>query len=146
MNYGIFENYEGVSDSALEKLGYSGTIKNYLTTVKTTRLVKGSAKAKENTDFFLSLLKNDTGKYDKNASYNPRGKDVVYKSIYGSDVKVGKLIESGADMFFELLDNSPYTQGLTNIMRYTLYKYTSLDYGVTEFTYDIVDRSDFEYI
>lgn len=119
----------------------------YLYTTINNKLVQDATPTVvENYDFFLSLLKNNTGTYSRDASYNPSGKDVSYKTIYDTEDKVGKLLESGAEMFFELLNASPYTEGLTNIMKYILYKYTTLDYGVTEFNYYIIPKEEFEWI
>ena len=109
-------------------------------------LVIGPAQVVENTDFFLSLLKNSTGKYDINASYDPNGEEVVYKTVYDSEDRVAKFFETSAEMLFELLESSPYTQGLTDVMRYTMYAYTTKDYGVTNFNYDTINREEFEYM
>lgn len=122
------------------KIGYLyTTINNKLIQDATPRVV-------ENYQFFLSLLKNNTGTYNRNASYNPRGKDVSYKTIYDTEDKVGKHLENGAEMFFELLNASPYTEGLVDIMKYILYQYTTLNYGVTEFNYNIIPKEEFEWI
>lgn len=109
-------------------------------------LVEGTVTVQENTDCFLSLLKNNTGTYNKDQSYNPNGKEVVYKTIYNSEDRVGKFFETSAEMFFNLLESSPYTTVLADVMRYTLYQYTTKDYGVTEFNYEIISREGFEYI
>jgi len=122
------------------KIGYLYTnINNQLIQDTTPTVVS-------NYGFFLSLLKNNTGKYDRNATYNANGKDVLYKTVYGSEDRVGKLFEKSAEMLFSLLDSSPYTEGLTSVMKYIMYEYTTRNYGVTEFTYDIIPKEEFEWV
>ena len=118
----------------------------HLYTTVNRYLEQGTPKVKDNIDFFLSLLKNDTGKYDRSAKYNPNGKEVVYKTVYDSEDRVARFFETSAEMLFNLLERSPHTQGLADVMRYTLYQYTTKDYGVTEFNFNIIDREGFEYI
>lgn len=116
----------------------------YLYETVNRHLIPGTVTVKENTGFFLSLLKNSTGKYSKDATYDANGEEVVYKTIYDSEDRVARFFETSADMFFELLESSPNTQGLADIMRYTLYKYSNQDYGVTEFNYEIINIEGFE--
>lgn len=109
-------------------------------------LVQGTPTVQENSDFFLSLLKNRTGEYSVDATYKPNGKEVEYTTVYGAKDRVGKFFETSAEMFFNLLESSPNTQGLADVMRYILYQYTTQNYGVTEFNYNIINREGFEYI
>ncbi|MBR2500752.1 MAG: hypothetical protein IKB60_06730, partial [Clostridia bacterium] len=44
-----------------------------------------------------------------------------------------------AEMLFQLLDSSENTEGLSDVMRYILYRYNGKDYGVTSFTFSPYD-------
>lgn len=102
--------------------------KGTLITTITSYLVEEPPVVKDNTDFFLSLLKNDTGKYSIDEEYNPNGKDVEYTDLYKlgkgeSNAVVGKLLVNGEAMLYELLDSSPNTQDLVDIMGHIIWKY-----------------------
>lgn len=107
--------------------------------VKTTErdmLTVGTMNYEDNTDAFLGLWKNDSGRYEEGALFNPDGEKVKYKDIYEDRVEtaiVGDLFENADLMLFELLDFSENTQAYTPVMKYILYRYTGNDYGVTTF-------------
>lgn len=98
---------------------------------------------KDEFGIFLSLLKNDTGTYSKDGQYNPNGVEITYKKVDGSDLKVGERLTTHAEWFFDMLSMSPNTQGLEDIMRYILYKYSTRDYGVTEFKFELFNTNNF---
>lgn len=108
------------------------------------KIVTRASQNSDNTDVFLALLSNKTGKKDDKDFVPPSkgGKVVEYEDIYGGEkTKVGDLLVNGAKMLFELLD-STYTEekisntaGLSKVMRYVLWKYSGNNYGVTDWEY-----------
>lgn len=119
------------------------------TTIKTFE--KGTQKVSENTDLFLGLLSNKDGKYVPGAKFKAKsagGKVVKYPDLYGkiqgqSKVGAGDLLVNGAEMFFLLLEKSKNTQGLADVMRYILYLYSGIDYGVTSLNFDMFASDKF---
>lgn len=96
----------------------------------------GTQKMTDNTDSFLALLSNATGKFDLSESFMPKssgGKVVRYDDLYNSTTGVGELLENGAEVFFTLLEESENTQGLVDIMRYVVWRYSGINYGITNF-------------
>ena len=55
----------------------------------------------------------------------------------------GSYLESDAELFFDLLQQNPETQGMEQVMRYIMYKYTGRDYGVTSLDFSIFDPDYF---
>ena len=92
--------------------------KQYLKTTVDKTLETTATRVEEDFNFFLSLLKNNTGKYNKEDDYNPNGKEVVYKTVYDSEDRVGRFFTTSAEMFFNLLQSSPHTEGLLPVMKY----------------------------
>ena len=125
-----------------EAIGYDIGVLH--TTINNQLIKDETPKVKNDVGFFLSLLKNNKGTYDKYADYNPDGKEVVYKTVYDSEDRVGRFFETSAEMLFNLLDSSLYTEGLTSIMKYIMYEYTTRNYGVTDFTYEIFPKKEFK--
>lgn len=115
----------------------------------TTNNKKTSAIIKSNEEKFLGLWKNSVGKYvpyynedgsvNEDAKYNKDGKEVKYKyAIYPAS-----LILSSADWFFDILSVSERTQNHLEIMKYLMYKYSGIDYGVKELDLSIFDPASF---
>jgi len=126
------------------------------TTVKTItdkNFVQTIATEKDTTDLFLALLSGEDNTYELGDTFKAKkngGVVVKYKSLYGKaeandekKVGAGEMLENGADMLFQLLEKSPNTQGLVDPMRYIMYRYSGIDYGVTEFSFEIYDPSLF---
>jgi len=132
--------YLPVNMTITEKSGQKGEIYE---TVK-QELVQSVGTCREDPGFFLSLLKNTTGTFDVNAGYNARGKEIEYTTIYDNKLNVGERLrdKGGADWLFSLLSSSPNTQGLEDVMRYILYKYSGNDYGITEWSFEIFSRDN----
>jgi len=148
----IYAMEEGIGDAFTKstytpvEVKYEATSykKGYLYTDVNNQLIQDTTPTVvENHDFFLSLLKNNTGTYSRTASYNPSGKEVKYNTVYNTKEKVGKFFETSAEMLFDLLERSPNTESLVPVMKYILYQYTTKDYGVTEFGYEIFAKEDF---
>lgn len=98
----------------------------------------------DNTDDFLALLSNGTGEYKRGekqsfVSKNAGGKVVKYLDLYKGKARVGELLINGAEMLFELLDSSQNSQGLSDVMRYILWRYSNIDYGITNVDFSIFD-------
>ncbi len=55
----------------------------------------------------------------------------------------GSYLKSGAEVLFQLLRQNPETQGLEQVMRYIMYKYTGKSYGVTSLDFSIFDPQYF---
>ena len=125
----------------LEALNYK---EGYLYETYNQYIEPGVPTVEENPEFFLSLLKNTSGKNNMNESYNARGKEIEYTTIYGNKLNVGERLmeKGGADWLFSLLSSSPNTQGLEDVMRYILYKYSGNDYGITEWSFEIFSRDN----
>ncbi len=91
---------------------------------------------------FLALLRNETGKIPdplNSGVFTARNADpsivVKYSDIYEGTIPAGDLLlDNGALMLFNLLENSDNTQELVNIFKYLAYLYTGEDYGVTSAT------------
>lgn len=99
-------------------------------------LISGIAKYTDNTDIFLGLLSNDSGKYSKGARFKAKksgGKVVRYPDLYKSNTGAGELLENGAEVLFELLDRSENTRSMVDIMKYIMYRYSGINYGITSF-------------
>lgn len=114
----------------------------------------------DNSDLFLGLLSNKIGKYKSKEEYATdalfkeeqfflpeasNGKLVKYDDLYNGETRVGKLLENGSEMMFELLESSPNTQGLVDIMKYIIYRYTGNDYGVTSLNVSIFPLQKVEF-
>ncbi len=80
----------------------------------------------DNTDSFINLL------------------DKEYK-IPNSNTRrsAGAYLRTDAELFFDLLQQNPETQGMEQVMRYIMYKYTGRDYGVTSLDFSIFDPDYF---
>ena len=55
----------------------------------------------------------------------------------------GSYLKSGAEVLFQLLRQNPETQGMEQVMRYIMYKYTGKDYGVKELDLSMFEPGDF---
>lgn len=70
--------------------------------------------------------------------------DVLYKIPNSKERRTaGAYLKTDTDMFFNLLQQHPETQGMEQIMRYIMYKYTGKNYGVTELDFSIFDVNYF---
>lgn len=103
----------------------------------------------DNTNKFLALLSTESGVYSEEAvkkglfvAKKSGGKVVKYDDIYGGKTGVGELLENGAETFFQLLEDSldqdnndigSNTAGLVELMKYIMWRYSGIDYGVTDF-------------
>lgn len=85
----------------------------------------------KNVEKFLSLWKNETGEIG-NKVYKTDGIKVKYKDIYQGNTVVGDMFESAPEMTFQLLESSDSTRGVVDIFKYIMYKYTGIDYGITD--------------
>ena len=89
---------------------------------------------------FLALLRNKDGKIPDplNSGVFTEKNDnpsivVRYGDIYNGTIPVGDLLlDNGARMLFELLDTSENTKQLVPLFKYMAYRYSGVDYGVTE--------------
>lgn len=127
-------------------------IKNSKIKVRLEKITSGSTSVKnyeDYTDRFLGLLKNDTGTYVEGANFNPNGKKVIYEDVYKSNAVVGDLLVNGADALFQFMESTTsYNKNLENVMKYILYRYSGIDYGVTDFkaVLDFLNNSTFSNI
>lgn len=99
-------------------------------------LSTGTMDYEDNTDVFLGLWKNSSGRYEEGATFDPDGEKVPYFDLYENDLEtayVGDLFENADEMLFDILEYSDYTQSYSAVMKYILYRYTGTDYGVTTF-------------
>lgn len=91
-------------------------------------------------DKFLALLRNKTGTIPNplhSGEFTGINDDpsivVRYKDIYEGTVPVGDLLlDNGALMLFDLLERYENTQSLVNVFKYMAYRYSGVDYGVTD--------------
>lgn len=89
---------------------------------------------------FLALLRNKDGKIPDplNSGVFTEKNDnpsivVRYGDIYNGTIPVGDLLlDNGARMLFELLDTSENTKQLVPLFKYMAYRYSGVDYGVTD--------------
>lgn len=135
------------NDYTFTKMASSDTQVTKSTLKKTTTktLEKGTQQVVDNTDLFLGLLSNADGKYTVGAKFKAKsagGKVVEYPDLYGKTTKksntgAGELLTNGAEMLFLLLEESRNTQGLSDVMRYIMYRYSGIDYGVTSLNFDM---------
>lgn len=101
---------------------------------------------------FLGLLSNETGTYVRGAAFKPQsnaanaGKLVTYKDIGGIDIKVGPLLENGAEMLYALLEESERTQPLVEVMKYIMNDYVNNNYSVTDFNFYIFENETKSFI
>lgn len=113
-------------------------------TLKTTTIKsfkEGTQTVEDNTDLFLGLLSNEYGYYVNGADFKAKssgGKVVEYPDLYrniadDSVAGVGELLENGAEMLFTLLEKSKNTQGLVDDMKWILYRYSGVSYGITDY-------------
>jgi len=140
--------YEVLDDGTVVKTG-DRTI--YITTTKRTHDIKdeieeyvkratwsakGPADEKIEPDLFLGLWSNETGEYIEGAKWvklSDGGKIVEYYVPHLSRNNAPETtIRAEVDMFFYQLTLTEATQSYENLMRYILYVYTGIDYGVTE--------------
>ena len=102
-------------------------------------------------DLFLGLWSNETGKYEEGAlyvRYQEGGEVVIYKvpdtGLWNSPAVT---ICEYPTLFFYQLGATEKTQNYENLMRYVLYVYTGIDFGITEedLTYllDMFSKYDF---
>lgn len=121
-------------------------------TITKTEITKNSWKESESEENngtikeneFLGLWKNETGKPELGAKYDPKGKLVYYKSLNGKQKRspIQEILNNKL-FLFELLEQYEETQNYSTIMRYMLYKYTGKNYGVTKLNLDIFKQDDF---
>jgi len=96
--------------------------KRQYTAINTVRHIKTAKEVEDNTDKFLKLLKKNNGD------------DVLYTDYYGDDdVRIGQLLFNGSDVLYEILDSCENTKGISDIMRYIIYRYSGENQGITEF-------------
>ncbi len=70
--------------------------------------------------------------------------DKEYKIPHSKEKRsAGAYLKSGAEILFQLLRQNPETQGMEQVMRYIMYKYTGKDYGVTELDFSMFDPKSF---
>lgn len=94
----------------------------------------------EKIEKFLALLRNKDGKIPDplNSGVFTEKNDnpsivVRYGDIYNGTIPVGDLLlDNGARMLFELLDTSENTKQLVPLFKYMAYRYSGVDYGVTD--------------
>ena len=139
------ENYQ---EYEFEQMDVSYGINNTKTLISnTTSTLETTVKNEiDNTDVFLGLLSNETGEYTLGVQFKSKsagGKIVKYKDVYNEQAEVGELLENGADLLFELLDSYSSTEGITQVMKYIMWRYSGIDYGVTTFEFDIFDDINF---
>lgn len=94
----------------------------------------------EKIEKFLALLRNKDGEIPDplNSGVFTEKNDnpsivVRYGDIYNGTIPVGDLLlDNGARMLFELLDTSENTKQLVPLFKYMAYRYSGVDYGVTD--------------
>ena len=94
----------------------------------------------EKIEKFLALLRNKDGKIPDplNSGVFTEKNDnpsivVRYGDIYNGTIPVGDLLlDNGARMLFELLKTSDNTKPLVPVFQYMAYRYSGVDYGVTD--------------
>lgn len=94
----------------------------------------------EKIEKFLALLRNADGKIPDplNSGVFTEKNDnpsivVRYGDIYNGTIPVGDLLlDNGARMLFELLNTSDNTKPLIQVFKYMAYRYSGVDYGVTD--------------
>lgn len=151
-NFKVLQKESSISTDATTVEVQDGT-KTVTTTTTIETINKGTLQYDDNTDAFLGLWKNKDGKYHQYAKYNsstgqisgynnealfdPDGKKVGYKDLYGdNNAYIGDLFVNADEELFELLEasaSSDRTESYVNIMKYILYRYTDDDYGITNF-------------
>jgi len=108
-----------------------------------TSLEAGPRTVEDNSELFLSLLRNNNnGVYSDKAKYDPTGKNVKYDSVYGGEVKVGELLLSGEEIMYELLESSQNTQGLTIVMKTIMDKYKTGSSSTIDWDFNIYELND----
>jgi len=129
MQEGLFDwyflhNYSPIKITCESEKYYKGKLH---TSINTYLDRESPPIVEENYDLFLSLLKTSDGKYKQEDStgetYDPNGKEVTYKDIDGRKIRAAKLLLSGEEMLYELLEKSPNTQRLAIIMKEIFIKY-----------------------
>lgn len=113
-----------------------------LYTSTNTYLVDQPPTFADNSEVFLSLLKNNSGTYSLNAQYNANGKEVEYEGLYGRKVKVGSMLVIGENMMYELLESSPNTQGLVDVMINIMNKYKTGSSSAINWNFSIYNLND----
>ena len=87
-------------------------------------------------DLFLGLWSNETGKYEEGALYVPyqEGGEVVTYRIPDTGLwnSPAVTICEYPTLFFYQLAATEKTQSYENLMKYILYVYTGIDYGITD--------------
>lgn len=121
-----YNDYE-FSNIEIEK---SNITKSQLYERKSTSVTNGIPKGTYDVDKFIALLKNNSGE------------KIRYKDFYKGTTGVGEMLVNGDQMLFQLLDSSPNTQGLSDVMKYILYKYTGRSYGVEEWDFYAFDMQN----
>lgn len=113
----LIPKYDSISKNASKKVKH--TIREWEQTTSTFE---------DNTQPFIDLLEEE------------------YDDLYKSNIKAvpGDLLCNADEMFFQLLEQSAYTSKYLNVMKYILYMYSGIDYGVTDFSQlDIFYLKDF---
>ena len=144
-----YEDGEGNSVGNSLKSIIKREVKTSETETKGFNKQVGESSEKINTDLFLGLWKNNTGKVERrynedgteneNAKYNPDGRYVSYKrpgkiayQTVGMEFKQSRLNQmqpSVITWLFKLLEGREDLQRQERLMKYILYIYNNVDYG-----------------
>lgn len=130
--------------------------KQTIQTIQSQTKKVGQATSEIDTELFMGLWKNSTGKYEKTdfnsdgtmtnqaAKYDKNGKKVKYE-VEERGTKEAPIdnILSAPEMLFEFLEKSERTQKQEDFLKYCLYLYTGTDYGVTSLEFSIFDAASF---
>lgn len=111
-------------------MAYNDAKRKDITIEKTIHSAGGAATGNFNVEKVLALLKDASGNV------------IEYGDLYNSETGAGEMLENGAEMLFQLLDSSENTEGLSDVMRYILYRYNGKDYGVTSFNFSPYDLEE----
>lgn len=131
--------------------------KQTIQTIQSQTKKVGQATSEIDTELFMGLWKNSTGKYEKTdfnsdgtmtnqaAKYDKNGKKVKYE-VEERGTKEAPIdnILSAPEMLFEFLEKSERTQKQEDFLKYCLYLYTGTDYGVTSLEFSIFDAGSFK--
>lgn len=119
--------------------------------IKSTTYKNTPSKVKSQEEKFLSLLRTVDGK--KGSKYDPNGELVEYElpgyNEQNASAKKRKSspdtsLRSAAEEMFSLLQRcGEKTAKLEEIMRYLMYKYTGINYGVTELDFSAFEITSF---
>jgi len=120
---------------------------NVITNTKVVDYEKVKIIKLDKSERFLSLLSIDPKIGEFNKSDRSKNKKLIkYEDVYGKKSSPEDNILSSTQILFDYLALSEKTQRLEEIMRYLLYVYTGIDYGVTEFDFSIYEPGKFDTI